>query len=176
MKVKNVLKILLICLLINSMLGLTAFADEMDWNKQPCVSPDSVLLPPGQTKSESWHHPKEKGNFAASAHLSISNEGKGVIGVFAQMLTYYPIDKCRMRIYLDRWYEEQQDWVMQDYWDITLSQENQESGELTTPTISFDIKNQPTGYYYRLRGMHVAWLNGVSEGFTTQTDGILITE
>lgn len=175
MRVKKFLKCLIICLIISSMTSLTVLADDFDWGKFPCVSPESVLLSPEQTVATFRFLPKTRGNFISTAVLSISNEGGGVVGVFAQTLTHYPIDKCRMRIYLDRWYEDRQDWVMQDYWDVTFLKENEEGGILTMPAVSFNVENQPTGYHYRLRSLHAVWLNGVSEGLSAQTHGVLIT-
>jgi len=162
----------LVCLIISSMMGLTVLADDFDWSRFPCVTPDSVLLPPGQAKSDVWYYPKQRGDYIAGANLSISDEGNGTIGIFAQTLTHYPIDKCRMRVYLDRWYENKNAWENLDYWDITFLKENEESGVLTMPTIYFHAYDLPTGYYYRLRGLHAIWVNGTTEGFSTQTDGI----
>ena len=175
-KVKYLFKVLLVCVLVNSMMVLTAFADDLDWSRFPLVTPESVLLPPEQTRSVIHYRPPQRGSIIAGATLSISNEGGGTIGIYAQTTAYYPLDKCKMRIYLDRWYEDKKSWEMVDYWDITVSKDDNPDSEITMPTVAFDVKGQPTGYYYRLRGLHVVWLGGTSEGFSTQTDGILITK
>lgn len=172
---KKFLRSLAVILLITSMFTLTTYANDFDWYKYPCVSPESVLLPPTEKRSTFTYQPNVRGSIIAAANLSISNEGKGVIGIYAQTLAYIPVDKCRMRIYLDRWYEDKQRWAMEDYWDITFVKE--ETGEeLVAPTVSFDVTNQPSGYYYRLRGLHAVWLNGETEGFSTETDGVYITK
>lgn len=173
---RGLVKTLLVCVLISSMMTLTAFADEFDSDKYPLVTPESILLPPGQTKTEVWYQPKARGDIISMAHLSLSNEGNGTAGILAQTMAHLPLDKCRMRIYLDYWNEGQNSWDMEDYWDYTFLKENESSGELTMPTIAFSVKVRHPGYIYRLRGMHVVWLNSDSEGFSTQTDGLKITK
>lgn len=173
---RGLVKGLLVFLFISSMMTLTAFADEFNSDDYPLVTPESVILPPERTKAEVWYRPKVRGDIIAVAHLSISNEGNGTIGVFAQTTTYLPIDKCRTRIYLDYWDENTKSWIMENYWDYTFLKENEPDGELIMPTILFNVKARHPGSVYRLRGLHVVWLNSGSEGLSTETDGIKITK
>lgn len=176
MKIRNYFRGLVICFLICSMFTLTAYAEEFDWDKFPCVTPESMLLQPQKKKSLVRYQPFLKGDFITNATLSISNEENGTIGVYAQTLAYVKIDKCRMRIYLDRWIEEENRWAMVDNWDFTITEPEPPETELTMATLSFNVINQPAGNYYRLRGLHAVWLNGKTESFSTQTDGVYITK
>lgn len=176
MKIIKSLRAVLSILIISSMLTLTSYAGSFDWYQYPCVTPESVLLPPEQKRSTIIYTPRVRGDVIAQATLSISNEGGGIIGIYAQTLAYVKIDKCRMRIYLDRWVEEENRWAMVDNWDYTITEAENPGEDLSMATVSFKVTNQPAGYYYRLRGLHAVWLNGASEGFSTETHGVQITK
>lgn len=173
---KKVLQSLVIIMLISSMFTITAFADVFDWHRYSCVSPESQLLPPTEKSAIFKYQSKARGDFIAAADLSISNEGGGKIGIYAQTLAYVPLDKCRMRIYLDQWDEEKQRWAMVDQWDFNFEKSNDPETPLLIPVVSFNVTNQPTGFYYRLRGLHAVWVGGNTEGFSTQTNGVFISK
>lgn len=176
MKIKKLLISLLICVAVSLIMVMPVMAQEFSWDKYPCVSPDSVLLPPEQKESNFVFTPYARGDMIAVARLGISNAGNGKIGVTAQTLAYIPVDKIRMRIYLDKWIESEERWATIYDWDYTFLKTDNPGEDLTVANVNFNVLNQEKNCYYRLRGLHAVWLNGGSEGFSTETHGVLITD
>lgn len=176
MNLKRFLRGMSVCLFLSIMVTLTAYADNCEWDRSSCLNPESVLLPPLQKKSIVSLNPFARGNIITNATLSISDGNDGTIKVYAQTLAYVKIDKCRMKIYLDKWVEDDKRWVTVDNWDFTITEPEPPETELTMATLSFNVINQPAGHYYRLRGLHAVWKSGQSESFSTQTDGVYITK
>lgn len=176
MKLKNILHSLILFIIISILITTPALAEELSWDQYPCVSPESVLLPPSQKESKILYTPYYRGDIIAAARLGISNEGQGKIGVTAQTLMHKPVDKVRMKIYLDKWVADDERWATIDDWDFTFLKTDNPNEDLTIANINFKVINQEKDCYYRLRGLHVVWLNGGSEGFSTETHGVLITD
>lgn len=110
----------------------------------------------------------------ATALSEISNEGNGVIGVYAETTMYISVDWACLTIYLEKWNESTQNWeICEEFYQEFLPEE-------TTPLILVRLREyeggQPTGYYYRVRAIHeLEYDDGWYEAKVTKTDGILIT-
>lgn len=115
-----------------------------------------------------------RGQYISFSTASITNDGGGVIGISAVTTAHESVDKIRIHLYLDR-LNENEKWIQVDDFDFTFLPENMPNGELGEATVSFKVNDQPAGYYYRVRGTHGVWKNGVSESQSTRTNGVLIT-
>ena len=138
------------------------------------ITRDSILLP--NTTISNNYAIVTRGQYIASSGLSISNEGYGVLGVYADTLAHVPVKKIKMTIYIDCWDEEDEDWYQVSY--KALEYEYEEGGnDLTAASEFFNVENLETNKYYRLRGLHAAWsFDGYIETHGTMTDGILLTD
>ncbi len=117
-----------------------------------------------------------RGKYIASSGLSITNEGYGVLEVYADTLAHVAVKKIKMTIYLDQWNEDREDWTQID--SKSLTYEYEEGGPiLNEASQSFLVENLQTNKYYRLRGLHAVWsFDGYMESQSTMTDGVLLTD
>ena len=60
--------------------------------------------------------------------------------------------------------------------DVDAKKEDFPTEDLSGMTNEFTVKNQKTGYYYRVVGVHYVESNGKGQSFMTKTEGIKITE
>lgn len=116
-----------------------------------------------------------RGAYINFSNSSVTNAGGGAIGISAATTAHEPVDKIRIHLYLDR-LDSDNKWTQVDDFDFTFTPADDPSGELTIATVSFEVNNQPSGYYYRVRGTHGVWKNGVTETQSTWTDGVMITD
>ena len=108
-----------------------------------------------------------RGSIIDTAMTSISNLGKGDIGIFIQTLAHVECDKIKNIAVLQR--EEGGKWVEVSRYTYDASKED-------FPTEDFTVKNQKTGYEYRVVGIHYVESNGKGQSFMTKTKGVMITE
>ncbi len=173
--IKLVASVLIGC----SLLCSNVFASESDiWQQvaqQQTIGENSKLLPQGANIAKNINI-EPKGRYIASSGVSITNEGYGVLGVYADTLAHVAVKKIKMTIYIDQWDEEREDWSPVD--NKSLTYEYEEGGEtLNEVSESFLVENLETGKYYRLRGLHAVWsFDGYIETQATMTDGILLTD
>lgn len=165
---KKFVKYTVAILLALIMSGMTVYAGPQFTS----VDDFSYILPPEVKKSTAHENSVLRGEFFASAELTITNE-KGEIGVTALTFMNVPVDELYMTVYLDKWIEKEKRWSQVTFYDFEFFGENYPDG-LTSETVEFIIDNQPKGNYYRLRGTFVAIKDGAMEGFGPVTDGILI--
>ncbi len=153
-------------------------AQSESWNqvaRKEMGQINSRLLPQGIYVSNN-QNVVARGRYIASSGLSITNEGYGVLEVYADTLAHVAVKKIKMTIYLDQWDEDSEDWVQID--SKSLTYEYEEGGEdLNEASQSFLIENLETNKYYRLRGLHAVWsFDGYLETHATMTDGVLLTD
>lgn len=117
----------------------------------------------------------DRGNYISVSNCGITNVGGGVIGISGFTTAHESVDKIRIHLYLDR-LNENENWVQVDHFDFTFLPEDVPDGDLSEATVSFDVTDQPSGYYYRVRGTHGVWKNGVVETQSTWTNGVMITD
>lgn len=127
-----------------------------------------------QLKKINWSVDNTRGNYISSSHAGISNAGGGAIGISGITTAHEVVDKIRIHLYLDR-LDSDSRWTQVDDFDFTFLPEDVPNGDLSEATVSFEVYNQPSGYYYRVRGTHGVWKNGVVETQSTRTDGVMIT-
>ena len=115
-----------------------------------------------------------RGSIIDTAMTSISNLGKGDIGIFIQTLAHVECDKIKNIAILQR--EEDGEWVEVSRYTYDASKEDFPTEDLSGMTNDFTVKNQKTGYYYRVVGIHYVQSNGKGQSFMTKTGSVMITE
>lgn len=116
-----------------------------------------------------------RGRLLSLAELQISNDGDGVLGVYAETLCHIPVDKIYMTIYLDVWDESTQDWITINSFPYEWSASDYPNKDLTDVSVSFDVTGLNRGRKYSLRGSHAArGFDMAMEVMQTETDGIVL--
>lgn len=170
---KRLLKVLIITIMVMNLVVMTAIAAPYDPDKYTSVDIESELLAPGIKSSRVTELPRRRGVFFSAADLIISDEGNGDIGVFAKAYMEVSVEEAYITIYLDRWDKDMDRWRQVTFYDAEFYLKDYPNG-ITEPEVNMIFKNQPKGYYYRLRGVFGAILDENFEGFSPSTAGILI--
>ncbi|MCD7870959.1 MAG: hypothetical protein LUG59_10565 [Enterocloster clostridioformis] len=170
---KRLLKVLIITIMVMNLVVMTAIAAPYDPDKYTSVDIESELLAPGIKSSRVTELPRRRGVFFSAADLIISDEGNGDIGVFAKAYMEVSVEEDYITIYLDRWDKDMDRWRQVTFYDAEFYLKDYPNG-ITEPEVNMIFKNQPKGYYYRLRGVFGAILDENFEGFSPSTAGILI--
>lgn len=134
---------------------------------------ESTFLNENETSSMGISNPSTRGEYFSTATLEISNPGNGDIYILVETLAYQDVDAIYHTVFLDQW--DGNHWIQKDYWEFGVTKEEVENQELSDALDTITISGYETNKYYRARGLHVVQYNGISEGSSTQTDGILIT-
>ena len=117
----------------------------------------------------------ERGSVVAGVSSEIINESGGNIGFIIQTLCHVQCDKISNTAILERYDESNDRWT-----EIVRYQFNAKKADfpwgLSALTNSMTIKNQKTGRYYRIRGIHHVEAQGQILNYSSLTDGLLITE
>lgn len=116
-----------------------------------------------------------RGSLISTAFLDITNAGGGDIDILIETLAHKQCDEIHHTAYLERWDEEHQDWGFIDSFAFSEYQTDHPDETLTGFASVVTVKDQPTGYYYRLQGYHMVLKGNVRQSFSTHTDGVLIT-
>lgn len=170
---RSVIRLLLIGMLAFSMpisvsaksSDLLDRADVLDTQLQHIVSSNSISKVRGAAR----------GRVLSSVELQLSDEGSGVIGVYAETLCHTAVKEIYMTIYLDVWDDNLQDWVMVDNYEYNWKASDNPNESLTDVSVSFSLEGLPRGRMYSLRGAHAAKnFNNVSEVMSSATDGIVL--
>lgn len=171
---KKILKLLSIGLSFSMLFVMTAWADNFTDYNVGDNNTKTLLL--SEEDTSQVHMIQPRGLLISQAVLGISNEGKGKIGVYSQVLAHVPVDRVYMKIYLDRL--ENDVWVQQQVIELDFYQEDYPDEEMTMPDASFNLTGYSTGYYYRLRGMYLVekYSTGQKEVMSATTNGILLTK
>ena len=167
---KKILRTLMITCLFVILLGTSVYANGSNPYLAP-VYTQSELLPDHIKSSKVRETSKLRGEYFGVAELDIINEN-GKIGVSARAYMKKPVDEVNMLIYLDQLNEKGQ-WVQVANYSFDFYAKDYPDG-LLTPGTDFIVTDQPSGYYYRLRGQYLAFLDGGMEGFGPVTDGVFI--
>lgn len=160
-----------------TVLASTVYAKEYRRNglKTAGNVPDSSFSSPSQRHARAVKNSTVRGSLISTALLDITNAGGGNIDILIETLAHRQCDDIYHTAYLERWDEEHQDWGFIDSFDFVAHQSDNPDEILTALTSVVTVKNQPTGYYYRLQGYHMVSKGKVQQSFSTHTNGVLIT-
>lgn len=134
----------------------------------------SILLNEDKNLSIGTSTPNTRGEYFSTGTVEISNQRNGDIYILVETLAYQNVDAIYHTVFLDQW--DGSRWVQKDYWEFGVTKEDVEDQELSYALDTITISGYETNKYYRARGLHVVQYNGISEGCSTQTDGVLITD
>lgn len=160
--------ILFFCMLFIMLLSIPACANT----NEEIVDEVELATESDATQSSSYHQ-ASRGLVIAAGIVQISNEGKGVLGVYAETLSHTYADEIAMTIYLDVMDSEtdsdEEDWHTVNYYTYSWTKEDALNKELNAVSVSFDIHGLERGRYYRLRGAHYVYSGDYFEGRTSRT-------
>lgn len=173
MSKKRTIIFLLITILMFSM-PLTVNAQNVDWWTQANVV-DTKSRYVMSNDSISTVRGAARGRVISSSELQLSDEGSGVIGVYASTLCHTAVEEIYMMIYLDVWDESLQDWVMINDFEYNWKSSDEPDKDLSAASVSFLLEGLSRGRTYSLRGVHIARnFDKVVEVMASETDGITL--
>lgn len=139
---------------------------------------ETVLLPEGTIHSLDEISVDPRGSIISSASSEITDETGGDIGVIIRTFCHVECKEIRNIAILERLNEETENWEEITRFDITAKKEDFPNTSLTSLENDLLVENQPTGYYYRVRGIHQVTTLETNQGqvYSTRTSGLLITD
>lgn len=115
--------------------------------------------------------------YLAAASSQVTNEGEGVLRIYADFTSHAGVEWGQITINLYR--KKSSDsgtWSKVDTFTKTFNGADYPDGKITYAYTEFDVHGLATNYYYRLTCYHkVKTPSGSYESKTTQTDGVLLT-
>lgn len=171
---KKMIKITLLGVLLCLLAATPALADTVDSARQDFENyqGDEVILRAGD--SATVRILDSRGNWIADGMLRISNPRNGNVGVYMTTQCHIPVDEIMMDVAVDKLNETINDWQQMEYYSFDFFPED--GKPLTDATLSFQVTGQEPNKWYRLRGLHMVFYGDESEGYSTRTDGIMITD
>lgn len=115
--------------------------------------------------------------YLATAISEITNEGNGVLHIYADFTSNNSVEWAKLTINLERRKGATSgSWSNVKTYTYEFDRADEPDGKLIYGSADFDVSGYATGYYYRLRCEHkVKTPNGSYETKNTQTDGVLLT-
>ncbi len=171
---KKIIRIIVLGALLSLLAAMPAFADTVDSARQDFENyqGDEVVLRAGD--SATVRILDSRGNWIADGMLRISNPRNGNVGVYMTTQCHIPVDEIMMDVAVDKLNETINDWQQMEYYSFDFFPE--EGKPLTDATLSFQVTGQEPDKWYRLRGLHMVFYGDESEGYSTRTAGIMITD
>ena len=113
--------------------------------------------------------------YLASGISEVTNQGEGVLSIYADFAAYRAVDWACLTITLERRKGTSGSWsYVKTYKKEFLAED--EGGMLLTGSTDFDVYGLTTDYYYRVKCEHkVKTPSGTYETKNSQTDGVLLT-
>lgn len=119
---------------------------------------------PSAEIAEDTNSPLTRGNHLSFGRSKISKLSSHEVNLYGLSQCHHVCDKVYLTMALE--WKVNGEYGTYKIWDLT--KEN-----ATSFSRSYNVI-VPSGHYYRLRGYHAAYDNGVKESTTTLTDGILV--
>ena len=114
--------------------------------------------------------------YLASGISEITNEGNGVLHIYADFTSYQSVPWAQLTIKLERTKSASGSWSHVKTYTYTFEAKDQPDGILIYGSADFDTSAFSSGYYYRLTCTHkVKTPSGSYESKVSQTDGVLLT-
>lgn len=160
--------------ILSLIMTTTVYAQNSEWVNQ-ANSLETCLRNTISTKDISQVRGSARGRVISSVGLQISDEGQGVLGVYAETLCHTAVKEIFMTIYLDVWDDSIQDWITLDMYEYNWKASDNPDKNLTDVSVSFSLEGLSRGKTYSLRGSHAARnFNNVSEVMSSETSGIVL--
>ena len=153
---------------------MPVFADTIEGARQDFENyqGDEVILQAGD--SAIVRILDSRGNWIADGILQITNSDNGRIGVYMTTQCHIPVDEIMMDVAVDQLIDGTDKWNQMEYYSFDFFPED--GKPLTEATLDFDVTGQEPNKWYRLRGLHMVFYGDESEGYSTRTPGIMITD
>lgn len=118
-----------------------------------------------------------RSNYLGSAISEITNEGEGVLGIYADFRSYAGVEWGQITIKLQRRKNPStESWSPVKTYTFEFNGDDYPDGKITYAYADFQEDSYASGYYYRLTCTHkVKTPSGSYESKLTQTDGVLLT-
>lgn len=171
---KKIRRIIVLGALLSLFAAMPTFADTVDSARKDFENyqGDEVVLRAGD--SATVRILDSRGNWIADGMLRISNPRNGNVGVYMTTQCHIPVDEIMMDVAVDQLIESSQNWNQMEYYSFDFFPED--GKPLTDATLSFEVTGQEPNKWYRLRGLHMVFYGDESEGYSTRTAGIMITD
>ncbi|WP_432626767.1 hypothetical protein [Brotaphodocola sp.] len=91
-----------------------------------------------------------RGRLISSVNVRISDEGKGVIGAYAELLCHEPMEELRIWVYLEH-QTSAGSWSTVSYKKFEWLAEDYPNEDLSMAIVSYNIPNMKRGEKYRLK-------------------------
>lgn len=157
--------------ILATLFSIPAYAQTMPAMEQVTITPTLRTIQDTEDVSEvSGVMPL--GLLLSMCGVRITDEGDGILGVYAYTECHEVVERIKMKLYIDMWNDDANDWSTIKWYDYDWYVEDYP--DLHYANVQFDVTGLPTGYEYRLRGSHFAWQIGTSiyEGMSTYTEFI----
>ncbi len=160
---KRIAKILGLTLTMMLMTTNVVFAESESISDVEFLSNNSIIEP--------------RSLYLASAISEITNEGEGVLGIYADFASYSDVQWAQITINLERRKGTSGSWSGVKTYVYEFTPEDDPDGRLHSESVAFNVYGLETNYYYRLRCTHkVQTPSGSYESKNTQTNGVLLTD
>ncbi len=115
--------------------------------------------------------------YLASGISEVTNEGEGVLSIYADFASYNAVKWASLTITLQkRKSANSGGWTTVDTYVYEFDAADEPNGELTDGYAEFEVHGLQTDYYYRVKCVHkVKTPNNTYESKTSLTDGVLLT-
>lgn len=118
-----------------------------------------------------------RSRYLASGISEVTNEGEGVLGIYADFASYSSVDWACLTIKLERRKGTSGSWSLVKTYTEEFFVADRPDGLLLEGETAFNVYGLATDYYYRVRCEHkVRTPSGSYETKNTQTDGVLLTD
>lgn len=173
-KIKKIIKATILGTAFSLMAAMPVLADTVDNARRDFLDyqGDEVILRAGD--SATVRILDSRGNWIADGVLQISNPRNGRVGVYMTTQCHIPVDEIMMDVAVDQMNETINDWQQMEYYSFNFFPED--GKPLTEATLDFEVTGQEPDKWYRLRGLHMVFYGDESEGYSTRTPGIMITD
>lgn len=172
---KNITKIFVGTLILLCFQTTTVFAENANETRISNVNNKaSRLSQEGASYSANVQYGDTRGSIISTALVSITDKGKGTIFISVDTLAHESCDKIKQVVYLERWDDKKNDWVLVKNYEFTEVIEDQSDGRLAYLMNEITLSGQKIGSKYRVRSSHLVTLNGKSESLKVSTDEIIL--
>lgn len=115
--------------------------------------------------------------YLASGISEVTNEGEGVLSIYADFASYSPVKSATLTITLQKRKDANSTgWSDVDTYVYEFDAADEPNGELTDGYADFKVYGLQTNYYYRVICVHkVKTPNNTYESKTSLTNGVLLT-
>lgn len=151
---------LLICAVMTLMMQFQSFAYD-EYAKKQGIETIEVLN-------------STRGRLISSVDVQITDEGKGTIGVYVNMLCHEAMDELSIWVYLER-QTSTGGWTSVNHKQFEWDAEDYPNQSLNKAIVSYDVPNMKRGEKYRLRCVFNAYSDDLgSENWRASTGALYL--